>query len=93
MVLLVSHVEIGHAHADLLAAIPTQDHVPGDGHHDSAGGSCDGLKAPAHGVPAPTAGDLVPGTITPPIRLAAPFDAEAAPDRPPLFLLHAALLI
>jgi hypothetical protein len=93
IVFLASHVAVGHAHADLLAAIPLQDHVPGDDHHESAGGSCDGVKASAHSAPAPTATSLVSSCVTASERQAVSVETGSPVDRPPLFLLHASLLI
>jgi hypothetical protein len=93
IVLLVSHVAVGHAHADVLAAVPVEDHVPGDHHHQSAGGSCDGVKAPADGTPVPAAPSFISPCITFSPCRAALVGTDPAVDRPPLFLLHASLLI
>jgi hypothetical protein len=93
VMLLVAHVASGHGHADLLATIPLQDHVPGDDHHESAGGSCDGVKGPPATTPTPTpttASFIGPGVMSVERRAVG---IDWAPDRPPLFLLHASLLI
>jgi hypothetical protein len=93
VMLLAAHVAGGHAHADVLAAIPVQDHVPGDDHHESAGGSCDGMKASADSAPAPTVAGFVSSRVMSPECDAAPGETGSVPDGPPLFLLHASLLI
>jgi hypothetical protein len=91
--LVMSHIVLGHAHADLLAAAPVQDHAPGDDHHESVGGSCDALKAPVDGAPAPTAASSLGQADTYSLRHAALLSTDSTLDRPPRFLLHASLLI
>jgi hypothetical protein len=92
--LLVVHGLAGHAHADLLASVPVAEHVPGDDHHDATGGSCEVARTPdvdvAISAPVlPRIALLVaPSTVPGPV-----FDADQPASRPPLFLLHAALLI
>jgi hypothetical protein len=89
--LLAAHVASGHGHADLLAALPLHDHVPGDDHHESAGGSCDGVKGTTATAPTPTMASFIgPGVMSVPRQ---EVGIDVAPDRPPLFLLHASLLI
>ena len=92
---LVVHGLLDHAHADAATDVPVHEHLPGDGHHDEAGGSCDIAR-----VPGPTF-DIVPTTAAVPVGLviiqAVLSDARGAETLPraqiPLFLLHAALLI
>ena len=93
VMLLAAHVAGGHAHADVLAAIQLHDHVPGDDHHESAGGSCDGVKASADSAPAPSVAGFVLSRVMSPECDAVPGETGSVPDRPPLFLLHASLLI
>jgi hypothetical protein len=92
--LLVVHGLAGHAHADLLASVPVAEHVPGDDHHDATGGSCElartadvhvAISAPA----SPSIALLVAPTTVP----GSAVDEDQPASRPPLFLLHAALLI
>jgi hypothetical protein len=92
--LLVVHGLAGHAHADLLASVPVTEHVPGDAHHDATGGSCELARTPdvdvalsAPAVP-PIALMVAPRTVP-----GSAFDEDQPGSHPPLFLLHAALLI
>lgn len=94
--LLVVHGLTGHAHVDVLAAVPVTDHVPGDDHHEVAGGSCEIARTPASSTHVPLLASVLPPVafLEAPSRTAAGSVDEAKPAvRPPRFLLHAALLI
>lgn len=94
--LLALHGLTDHAHADLLASLPVAEHVPGDDHHHAAGGSCEMARTPSadvDGAASPLAPPFV-GLVVAPAPLASGIlDAREPLLRPPLFLLHAALLI
>ena len=94
--LLLVHALAGHTHADLLAPVSMADHVPGDEHHNAAGGSCEVVRAPASGADMVIATSamavgavLMAPTAFPDLAIA---DCRT-PRSLPLFLLHAALLI
>jgi hypothetical protein len=96
--MLVGLLLLGHV-CDLSAFAPVDAHHSvdhhGDGHEQIS--SCDTMPATPSPVHAHvwTVLDLGPAVQMPPARLAArPVDRPASlADRPPLFLLHASLLI
>ena len=91
---LMGHALTGHAHADLLAAAPAHEHVPGDDHHDAAGGSCEALRAPTpDGPPAVLVEDAIEPVWSIAASMAARTFVRPVLAQPPLFLLHASLLI
>lgn len=90
---LVGHIVAGHAHADVLSAASVEHHEPGDEHHDG-GASCESIRAWS---PAAAAG-LAVGAISTFVAYVAAVLRETSVEppvrsAPPLFLLHAALLI
>jgi hypothetical protein len=92
--LLVVHGIAGHAHSDLLASVPVAEHVPGDDHHDATGGSCELARTPD--VDVATSQPALPSIallVAPKTVSGAAFDEDQPAARPPLFLLHATLLI
>jgi hypothetical protein len=92
--LFVAHVLGGHLHADAATAVPVDAHEQGDGHHDDGAASCDALRTAAgHVAPVVVAAPLVvPAAPTRKDRWPLALAPTALPF-PPLFLLHAALLI
>lgn len=94
--LLILHGLTGHAHADLLVSVPVTDHVPGDDHHHAAGGSCEMARTPTADVDGAVEAPVRQGAavvIAPRALASAVLGAGETSYRPPLFLLHAALLI
>lgn len=94
MAAMLGHSSTGHAHADLLAPAPAHEHVPGDEHHEAAGGSCEALRAPApDGTPVILVEDAIGAVSFIAASTATPVYIRPVLVQPPLFLLHAALLI
>lgn len=94
--LVVVHGLAGHAHADLLATVPVAEHVPGDDHHDATGGSCEIARTPTAGVDVAISAPVLPRIallVAPRTVPGSAFDEKQPDSRPPLFLLHATLLI
>lgn len=94
--LLITHGLAGHAHADLLSSIPVAEHVPGDDHHEATGGSCEIARTPSADVDLASSAPVLPCMallVAPRTVTAFAFDEDQPAGRPPLFLLHAALLI
>src|SRR5262245_27115789 len=93
--LISLHAVADHAHADILASVPVSDHVPGDEHHGSSGGSCDGVRwaTVAVAASAVVSVNLSVLALPSPKFEVVPLDARPSDSGPPLFLLHAALLI
>ncbi|MGH2393239.1 MAG: hypothetical protein ACRDGH_07055 [Candidatus Limnocylindria bacterium] len=93
--LLVVHGLTGHAHVDLLASVPVAEHVPGDDHHEATGGSCEIARTPSQtvAVAISTAVRCMALLGPPSTATAYAFEEDPPATRPPLFLLHASLLI
>jgi len=77
-----------HAHAGAVTT-HSEDHPESGSDEAAHGGSCEALRADCH-IDAPA---LLPTGIVLPVLGAHPTSAPAPTSSPPLFLLHAALLI
>lgn len=100
VVMVLGHIcaEAFHAHAGLITT--HEEHASPSGAPDSKddaihAASCDAVKATptVDRALAPVAIGTVPVVISPPLRRLIEADASIVVGSPPLFLLHAALLI
>ena len=87
-----------HAHAGAITTHEEREshHGHGDADEDTAhAASCDAVKAPPHadGAPVLVALGTAPVVVLPPARHLVEADASVVVGSPPLFLLHAVLLI
>ena len=87
-----------HAHAGVITSHDEREshHGPGDQDNDAThAASCDAVKAPpaVDGAAVLVPVGVVPIVIASPVRHLAEADASILVGSPPLFLLHAALLI
>jgi hypothetical protein len=90
---LLGHIVAGHVHADMLSAVPLAHHEAGDEHHD-VGPSCDSTRAASPSASAVVAVTAVLPFATGVVAILRLVAVEPpSPEAPPLFLLHAALLI
>jgi hypothetical protein len=94
VLVLAGHVASGHAHLGPLDTAPLEAHATGDEHH-AEGASCAALRSPAGASSVASVAAIPVPVLAIPDRTATAAAPVAAPPspQPPLFLLHAALLI